>query len=394
MAKQIGTMQFSGKLGEVVGSKKSANQRYNTIRKRVLSIKNTNSQLQREQRIKITPANNVYRALSEVLNHSFQSVAVGAACHDKFNKLALMMDSGFPYLEKGDLRPIPGEYQVSTGSLINGMIIRPINNIVLVVTQNRPDNPVSLVENEQLGIYEFKPNVTWGEISQDLISATTGLNDGDQITFMLCHRKEIDGEGSEKYFWEISRIVIDANSSQSLQDYATMMKMDIRFNSDEDRFEFWDKDGGTVAAATIISRQSNSGDGSWLRSDSKIVVSDWVKDIFMNENAKQAAIASYNTKKNGKSSLYLNQANSRDSKAKLIYNVAISSEENSAVTTLGAGTFLAGSNVTVSFATTNPNIHFEGWYENGTLVSESANYSFEIDKNRSLVAQWSLSEGE
>ena len=394
MGKQIGALQFSGKVGELVGSRKAANQKDNTIRKRVTTIKNPNSLLQREQRIKISPANNVYRALSEVLNHSFQGVSVGAACHDKFNKLALMMDSGFPYLQKGDLRPIPGEYQVSTGSLINAIRVIPEgeSTLNLYIGQQRPDNPVSLVDDTEG--YVLKPNATFGELSQDLVAATAGLNDGDQVTFLYCEMIEDNVDNGPKFTWRIARIVIDTQSTQLLTDYAQMMGVYVGFASYEEFFYFYpqNRQGFITAAAAIISRKSNAGDGSYYRSDTKIVLSEGIKEMFQNAMSKVAAMNSYNTKKNGKSSLYLNQASSNTDKQALLFEVATSTEENAAITVTGAGTYKQGAVVTLKWETTNNNLKFDGWYENGELISTQATYSFEIDKNRSFVAVWHLEE--
>jgi hypothetical protein len=103
MAKQLGVIQFKDKLGELVGNKKSAGQRFNTLRQRVLEIKNPATAGQRSQRLKLLPAQNFYRALAEILDHSFQGKAKGSPCHSAFMQKALLMEADFPYLTKGDL---------------------------------------------------------------------------------------------------------------------------------------------------------------------------------------------------------------------------------------------------------------------------------------------------
>jgi len=65
-------------------------------------------------------------------------------------------------------------------------------------------------------------------------------------------------------------------------------------------------------------------------------------------------------------------------------------------TTTGDGSFAPGSNVTVT-ATAEPGYHFVNWTDAGQIVSNAASYTFAIDVNHSLVAnfapdavQWSI----
>ena len=60
MAKQLGVIQFRGSLGETVGSKKAAGQKSNTMRVRVREIANPKTQAQAMQRMRMTPAVNIY----------------------------------------------------------------------------------------------------------------------------------------------------------------------------------------------------------------------------------------------------------------------------------------------------------------------------------------------
>lgn len=65
-------------------------------------------------------------------------------------------------------------------------------------------------------------------------------------------------------------------------------------------------------------------------------------------------------------------------------------EEN--VTVTGGGEYDPGDQVTISTATTNPSLRFEGWYEtNGgqeELVSSEKTYTFTASRNRTLVSTW------
>jgi len=69
-------------------------------------------------------------------------------------------------------------------------------------------------------------------------------------------------------------------------------------------------------------------------------------------------------------------------------------------TTTGDGSFAPGSDVTVN-ATANAGFRFVNWTDNGTVVSNTASYTFTIDVNHSLVAnftpdlpQWTVATSE
>ncbi len=57
--------------------------------------------------------------------------------------------------------------------------------------------------------------------------------------------------------------------------------------------------------------------------------------------------------------------------------------------TSGDGSFAPGSNVTVN-ATANAGYHFVNWTDNGKVVSSNASYTFAIDVNHSLVANFAV----
>ena len=54
----------------------------------------------------------------------------------------------------------------------------------------------------------------------------------------------------------------------------------------------------------------------------------------------------------------------------------------------GAGIFLAGSQRTVTASPANRRTSFSGWFENGVMVTTSPAYSFVLDRDRNLVAQF------
>ena len=73
------------------------------------------------------------------------------------------------------------------------------------------------------------------------------------------------------------------------------------------------------------------------------------------------------------------------------YTVSTSSSPANGGTTTGAGSYAAGSSVTVT-ATAKSGFTFSNWTENGSVVSSSASYTFTINANRTLVANFTSNQ--
>ncbi len=69
------------------------------------------------------------------------------------------------------------------------------------------------------------------------------------------------------------------------------------------------------------------------------------------------------------------------------YTVQTSSNPTIGGTTSGGGSFQQGQSCTVH-ATANANYNFSNWTENGSVVSNNANYTFTVNGNRNLVANF------
>src|SRR5262249_20172478 len=69
------------------------------------------------------------------------------------------------------------------------------------------------------------------------------------------------------------------------------------------------------------------------------------------------------------------------------YTVAVSASPSAGGTVSGAGTFAAGSSDTVT-ATANSGYTFFNWTANGSVVSTSPSYTFTVNSNVTLVANF------
>ena len=73
------------------------------------------------------------------------------------------------------------------------------------------------------------------------------------------------------------------------------------------------------------------------------------------------------------------------------YSVAVSANPSNGGTVTGGGTFNQGQSCTVT-ATANNGFSFTNWTENGNVVSTNANYTFTVNSNRNLVANFNVVE--
>ena len=71
------------------------------------------------------------------------------------------------------------------------------------------------------------------------------------------------------------------------------------------------------------------------------------------------------------------------------YTIAVTANPSNAGSVTGGGTFTHGQSCTVT-ATANAGYTFTNWTENGNVVSSNASYTFNVEGNRSLVANFSL----
>lgn len=405
MAKQLGVIQYSGKLGETVGAKKAAGQRSNVIRVRTASISNPRSNAQAAQRMKMAPAVNFYRALREILNHSWQGVSYGGASHSKFMKEA-MRAPVYPYIPKGTTAPIPAPYKISIGSL----------------------SPITVKVDDGVGSYFASTNInmsgvgginsfsTIGELSRNILARNPQLQDGDQLTFISAIMGDMADILDSGAMFRVSRLVLNKNDEEELG--LTMMFPDeedgtrvngvyLRVNNDDtlsfchanmDEAENAFFDAG---AAVIVSRPSiTKGKVTWERSTQSLVVSQATMQYLTRADRYNECLETYKNSVSASSEWFLNGGNnnsgSDSGSVQGTATVTLNNEEGmeSKSTLTGAGTYNLGELVTVKAALNSgvTGYGFSAWFKNGVKVSESASYQFVLNGNVTLTAKWAVEE--
>ena len=286
-----GNSVMRGKRGNSVYYKltNSNNKETQGERAYVGKVANPKTLQQAIQRVKLAPAVAFYRAFKdEILDHSFEGVKYGGRSHARFMKLAMNLQSGYPFVVKGEGILAPGNYVMSEGSLAGIPFDLQSKTSIYV--------PSIAVEDGD----------TLADFSKLLIGQCPWIHNGDQITFAFI----LGGEVVAPYAY-VHRLVLDTESTTPVIDVLGNVTIDqdsnvgVLFSASAEPI---------VGAAIIVSRPSVSntnGAVSWQRSRSSFVVNTKNTAIvseFFTQAKYEAAVGSYMTaSREVSSSWYLNQ---------------------------------------------------------------------------------------
>lgn len=256
---------------------------------RVQSVRNPRTTAQTIQRMKINNARLFYNALNSaeargVINHSFQGVAYNDPTRRAFMSLA-MKKIGGPYVQKGVMNWIPGDYQVSKGSLAGLSAV--ISNVAPTPSGTQTMTTI------QSGDTLTAQNVA------DLNAL--GVPSGAQVSMVVVSRNAGVFEAlAFEFINQVGEIILDS-------DYGFMLY--ILKNSTTSAIEGASLSVGPYAGCCIISMQDQGG--TWLRSTEKFWISDEVRAEFYSPAAFAAALQSYQDDTNANAlnnPYFLNQA--------------------------------------------------------------------------------------
>lgn len=217
------------------------------------SVANPQTISQVIQRMKSSPAHRFYAALSELLSNAFEGVKYGNTSRLHFLSLAMKMNG--PYIQKGVDRFIPAAYPFTRGSL------------------------------PSIGILAFDGGATKFATDVDASAETfaAGLGVTDDTQFTLCIVRNNAGLFTPEY--------IPFETRMKLSEIPTggIIKEDSSWKIVPSAFGF--DDTNIVAIAVAISKQQ--ADGSWLRSEQDMIISNQLDAQLYSQAAMNAAIASY-----------------------------------------------------------------------------------------------------
>lgn len=247
----------------------SKNAQKQGIRERVYEISNPQTNGQTDQRMKMLPLQRLGATLGTIVRRSWEGVEYGGKTWQKFLSANMGSNATLPFLDKDDDRTIPGDIQVSKGSLDS-------------ITVSYDDE--ILYTNLILG--DTAPtDLDIGTYSKAIIDHNPNIQEGDQLTFICC---TTDAQGSDvalgaHYYWSVASFVIDKSSTSTLPTLfnAVLNRGQIEVGGENvfvltiapDLTANW-----VVAGAVIHSRLGDNN--KYLRSTQRLVLSNVIDDWF------------------------------------------------------------------------------------------------------------------
>lgn len=286
MAKGNGIVGLiTGKFGNLVGYRNtnSNNRETQAIRAYVAQVANPKSSGQALQRVKLTPAQNFFRAFQDPLDHAFQNVKFGQKNRQRFISLA-MSQSSFPGVVKGS-RVIPAfPYQISEGSL-------PIDVNPAPGTNDDRGNVsfmgIALTNSETIPTISSDMSVS--AFSTIVLNANPQLSEGDELHFMALVFYPQTGAVVPH---QLTLVLNTGDTLTTLQDiYGTAPLMfsaaepQLTIESTETISEYI-----LYGAGLIVTRRNGSG---WIYSSSYFFPTGWGNEAFNTAELRAAAAASY-----------------------------------------------------------------------------------------------------
>lgn len=350
MAKGKATGLWKGKVGNNVFYKitNSNNAQKQGIRERVIEVSNPKTYYQANQRMKLLPAQRIAGALKEIVERGQQGVKYGALSRNEFLSRALSMKTGFPFMEKSDPNVIPGEYQLTKGTL-------PEVAMSPFATGQGTDNlsgfATSLIINDA-----FISAVNFGAECTALIEANPYLQNGDQITSVMFYK---NAQGIILYRYKSMILDVDSTDDQNFTGSAT----DLQQGAGNLCVACTEEGLTAIAAAVIISRAN--GANGYLRSNATMAVNkadSAIAKYFANKNAALQSYAGDNTI--GNNTNWPVDVNDDDpSVTGGFVNISVAEDLPEGISITGTGRYAVGSQVTLR--ATGDNIsEFQNWIVN------------------------------
>lgn len=158
MGKQLGIIQFTGKLGNTVGARKGGVQKSNTIRAHAGEVANPNTRAQMYQRAIMATVLQAYKQGIDIFDHAFEGAKGRAGNYAEFMKKnlpmlrAIVADDIATYpqqpqrqhaelITRGLRYTVPNPYIISDGSLTQNLFLEPVHDAENYLSYPIADGP-------------------------------------------------------------------------------------------------------------------------------------------------------------------------------------------------------------------------------------------------------------
>lgn len=196
MAKQLGIFQFSGKLGGVVGARKSGVQKENIARIKAAEVANPNTRAQMYQRAIMATVIQAYKQGIEIFDHAFEGAKGRAGNYSAFLKRNLPM---LRAIVANDIATHPSEPAQQNAQLITRGLRYTVPNPWIIsdgsLVQSLFGNPSKdAIEAIYYPLNEGDLNVGATTLVKDWYNSV-GLVEGEIYTFVVFSAFNPDGVG-------------------------------------------------------------------------------------------------------------------------------------------------------------------------------------------------------
>lgn len=367
MGRQLGVVQYRGKLGQTVGMKNGfgGSQAFN---REYVATNSSESDAQINRRLRMLPAVNFRRQLDELISRGWQGVKYGGPTNRKFMQSALLEPLvNIPQLEKGDTRAIPGEYLIAKGSLAQ-------------VDVNALGSDGTIETTLSTGLSINPTQTTVDALTADLIENNTYLQEGDQLTFI---RVSSPNNEIPYCLYEITSFQLDNSNTDTLANtLAPLMLIDIDGALGVDAGT-----GILLAGAVVVSREGATP----KRSTSRMTVDKTKLLEFFGNSVKPNVKQSY--KKTTSATVNSNWPYdpNGDTEDTGFVTIGVTVTPTGGGTVTGAGTYAKGDSVTLQ-ATAASGYGFGHWELNGVEVGTTRTLQITANANAQYTAEF-LPEG-
>lgn len=366
MGRQLGVVQYRGKLGQTVGMKNGfgGSQAFN---REYVATNASESDAQIERRMRMLPAVNFRRQLADIIARGFQGVKYGGPSTREFMKFAMVLPlADTPQLVKNSTVAFPGPYLITKGSL---------GNLSCTILEDEVDSNVTA------GNFEIWN--TWGDISQMLIDG--GLfKAGDLFTLITAYIRSAEQDNPTNVVYNVWSKQIDPDNTEEYVLSEHVLYLDESATSQNKTLTMSITPGYIVVGAAII----NSREGTTpLRSTTRMAVNKAAWPAFFGSMLKPDVKQSY--KKTTSAALSSNwpvdpEVEPEDTG---FVTIGVTITPTGGGTVTGAGTYAKGDSVTLQ-ATAATDYAFTRWTLNDQEVSTNRTLTITANSNVNYVAEF------
>lgn len=363
MGRQLGVVQYRGKLGQTVGMKNGfgGSQAFN---REYVATNSSESDAQIARRMRMLPAVNFRRQLADLIARGFQGVKYGGPSTREFMKFAMVLPlADTPQLVKNSTLAFPGPYLISKGSL---------GNVVCTIGEDTITTNLPTASQTYDDI---------GDISEALIAGGR-VKVGDLITIVHAYIDSEEQDDVQNVNYEVFSFQIDPDSTEAYP--IPGQESFFSFNEEQSDLEFSTFAGYiTVAMAVVISREGTTP----LRSTSRMGVNKAAWPTYFGSTLKPAVRQSYKKTTTAAQSTNWPYDPDVEPEDTGFVTVGVTITPTGGGTVTGTGTYAKGDSVTLQ-ATAATDYAFTRWTLNDVQVSTNRTLQITASSSVNYVAEF------